>query len=82
MWPGSLEQPRVPSLVTKAGSVAEHSGPERVNWGEPEIECGYWEQLGLKWKKERQEPEEFLAHREPLFNSEHSLKSQVSGEEK
>ena len=82
MWPGSLEKPRVPSLMTKAGSVAEHSDPERVNWEELEVECGYWEQLGLKWKKERQEPEELLAPREPLFYSEHRLNSKVSGEEK
>lgn len=52
-WPGSLEEPRVPSLVTKAVSATGHSGPARVNWEEVGTECGYWEQLRLKWKKER-----------------------------
>lgn len=52
-WPGSLEEPRVPSLVTKAVSATGHSGPARVNWEEVGTECGYWEQLRLKQKKER-----------------------------
>ena len=68
--------------MTKAVSIAEHSDPERVNWEELEVECDYWEQLSLEWKKERQEPEQLLAHREPLFYSEHRLKCEVSGEEK
>lgn len=74
-WPGSLEEPRVPSLVTKAVSATGHSGPARVNWEEVGTECGYWEQLRLKRKKERTGAREFLAHREPLFYSEHRLKS-------
>ena len=56
-----------------------HPGPAQVNWEELETECGYWEQLRLKWKKERAGAR---GVQEPLFCLEHSLKSKVSGEEK
>ena len=59
--------------------VTDHPGPARVNWEELETECGYWEQLRLKWKKERAGAR---GVQEPLFYLEHSLKSKVSGEEK
>ena len=56
-----------------------HPGPTQVNWEELDTECGYWEQLRLKWKKERAGAR---GVQEPLFYLEHSLKSKVSGEEK
>lgn len=53
MWTGNQEDPRVPSLMTKAVSVTKHAGPARGNWEELETDCGHWEQLGLPWEKER-----------------------------